>query len=163
MPPYFIDFEAFQHGKDNDFQVKELCMVDADRPYAPPLHFVFGPNKKWQMCTNEEKRTYCYLMHHWHKLGWYEGASLYRPLDVIREMKKVFPCFSHAITYVLGYEKLKFLQREFPMMNLREYGTTRKMLPQLPLNVSCPYRYHGKNCACLKCYPLIEHYYELAF
>ena len=163
MPPFFLDFEAFQHGKGERFQIKELCMVHTDKPYAQPIHFIFGPHKKWKNLTCEERRTYSYQMHHLHHLGWYEGVLLYHPRHVIDEMKRMFPLFRHGVTYVMGKQKFEFLQEEFPMLNLCEYNVKIKDLPQLPSNITCPYRVHGTHCACLKCYQLIEHYYELVY
>ena len=46
MPPYFIDFEAFQHG-DGDFEVKELCMVAVGKPFGKHLYLLFGPSGEW--------------------------------------------------------------------------------------------------------------------
>ena len=58
MSPYFIDFEAFQHG-DEDFILKELVVLNVDRPLHP-LYFLFKPMCQWNSLDPAKKVTYCY-------------------------------------------------------------------------------------------------------
>ena len=163
MPPYFIDFEAFQHG-DGDFEVKELCMVDVDKLFGKHLYLLVGPSGEWYNLEHGAQCTYNYQSQHLHRLGWYEDVTPYCRYLVLHEITKYFPMFSRAITYVMGAQKMQFLKKEYgAVMNLAEYFTTKKTLPQLPSNIKCSYRNHdGEHYACLKCYRLVEHYYELS-
>jgi len=53
MGPFFIDFEAFQHGSGK-FLIKELCILDIDRPLFP-LYFLFEPLQEWSTLTTAQK------------------------------------------------------------------------------------------------------------
>jgi hypothetical protein len=160
MAPFFLDFEAFQHGEGR-YQVKEMCMMDVDRPFAKPLYLLFAPSREWYQLDEKEQRSYKYVSNHLHKLGWYEGDVHYGRFFVLHMIKKTFPEFNKGITYVMGVQKMNFLMDEFPEMDFCEYHVSMKLLPRLPHNITCPYRNHGDHCACLKCYRLLEHYYEL--
>ena len=69
----FIEFKAFQHGNES-FQIKELCILDADKPLKP-LSFLFKPSTAWDMLNYESRRTYKYQEEHLHKLTWSEGDT----------------------------------------------------------------------------------------
>lgn len=161
MAPFFIDFEAFQHG-EGSFKIKELCVLDADRPFSP-LYFLFKADKKWDALDDDIQTTFSYQMRHIHKLGWQEGTSRYCRHCVWDLIKDTFPGCRNGIFYVLGSQKLNYLKHAFPKLNVVEYNTSFNSLPLLPPNISCIYREHGDHCACLKCYRLLKHYIELPY
>ena len=96
MPPYFIDFEAFQHG-DGDFEVKELCMVDVDKPFGKHLYLLFRPSGEWYNLEHGAQCTYNYQTQHLRRLGWYEGVTPYCRYLVLHEITKYFPMFSKQL------------------------------------------------------------------
>ena len=53
MGPYIIDFEAFQHG-DEQFKIKEICVLDVDRPLAP-LYVLYEADRSWDSLTSSEQ------------------------------------------------------------------------------------------------------------
>ena len=159
MSPYFIDFEAFQHGTEK-YQMKELCIVDVDRPFSP-LYYLFKSRTRWETLDMDQQRTYHYQSHNVHSLGWYEGIIVYCRKCVWREIQEVFPMYKNGIFYVMGKQKMDYLQIEFPKLNFCEYKVTMNTLPYLSPNFSCIHRYHGEHCACLKSYRLMKHYYQL--
>lgn len=155
----FIDFEAFQHG-DEDFQIKELCILEATTPLKP-LYFLFKPPCEWNLLSSDQRRTYIYEERYIHGLSWGEGQTRYCASCVWHYIKKSFPLTTSAdhICYVLGKQKADFLRREFPQLNIVEYNVTLKELPHAPLHLTCQYRVHGEreHCAMLKCYRLLSH------
>jgi hypothetical protein len=159
MSPFFIDFEAFQHGS-NKFRLKELCVMDVDRPLNP-LYFIFKGGKKWEDLTCGEQQTYSYQRRYLHHLGWEEGHARYCRRCVWYFIKDYFPQIRNSIVYVMGEQKIKFLQNEFPSLNFCEYNVTLALLPNVAANINCFYRDHGEHCACLKCYRLYTHYITL--
>lgn len=157
MGPYFIDFEAFQHG-DGPFKIKELCIIDADRVLSP-IYFIFRAPKSWNSLSAEEQRTYSYETNQLHGLQWNEGATRYCRRCTWYWIKEAFPLCRNSIFYVMGQQKMQFLQQEFPELNFCEYNVTLQTLPSIPPNIRCLYRDHDQtHCACLKCYRLYQHY-----
>ena len=154
--PYFVDFEAFQHGNER-FQVKELCVIDVDFPLEP-LYFLFESQAP---TSPEAQTTYNYQTNHIHHLHWNEGTSRYCKACIIYYIKKQFPYASNGIFYVMGKQKLAFLKEEFPLFNFVEYNATMETLTTIPLNIHCLHHNHGEHCACLKCYRLLNDYLHL--
>lgn len=155
----FIDFESFQHG-DEDFQLKELCILDSSAPLKP-ISYVFKPSKKWEALNKQQQRTYAYLEHHLHHLSWCEGVKRYCSSCVERHIKAAVPSYETARFYVLGKQKADFLRRELPMFDIVEYSFAEsyKDIPRAPPHVCCTYRNHSKeHCAVLKCYRLYSHF-----
>jgi hypothetical protein len=159
MSPFFIDFEAFQHG-DGKFRIKELCIMDVEQPLTP-LYFLFKAERKWNSLTSGEQQTYSYQQRYLHHLCWEEGRTRYCRKCVWHHIKMQFPECRNHIFYVMGKQKLEFLKEVFPSLNFCEYNITFHQLPQIADNISCFYRYHGEHCACLKCYRLYTHYISL--
>jgi hypothetical protein len=161
-PVLFIDFEAFQHG-DEEFQIKELCILDADLPLKP-LTFLFKPNRPWEKLNSAQKQTYAYQEHHLHHLSWGEGNKSYCANCVERHIKRAIPLYLSAQCYVLGRQKAEFLRREFPMLAIIDYDyvDSYKDISRAPSHLTCTYRNHSKeHCAVLKCYRLLLHYQSL--
>ena len=157
MAPYFIDFEGFQHGNGR-YKIKELCIVDVDRVLSP-LFFIFRAPKSWNSLTTEQQRTYSYETNHIHGLQWEEGITRYCRRCTWYWIKEAFPHCRTSIFYVMGKQKMEFLQTEFPEINFCEYNVTLNNLPSIPPNIKCLYREHDQtHCACLKCYRLYQHY-----
>ena len=155
---YFIDFEAFQHGAE-DFQVKELCIMDATTPKRS-MSYTFQPPRPWQWLTTNEKRTYEYATNHLHKLSWNEGCGNSCPSCVQKHIIQFFGASS--IFYAIGRQKTEFLQRHLPKLIIIDYGecysVTLKDLPPVPDTFRCMYREHGRvHCAAIKCYRLYLH------
>ena len=96
----FIDFEAFQHG-DEDFKIKELCILDVTAPLKP-LTFLFKPTKPWDALKSIQKRTYAYQEHNLHHLSWSEGNKSYCTSCLERHIKRAVPMYQSACCYVLG-------------------------------------------------------------
>ncbi len=155
MGPYFIDLEAFQHGHKTI--IKELCILDIDRPLRP-LYFLFTPPQAWQTLSTAEQDSYDYQERHLHQLSWGEGESRYCRKCVYHHIKENFPACENAIFYVMGHEKCKVLAKMFPKLNFIEYNITFNTLPPTPHNIFCHYRNHGEHCASLKCFRLYDHY-----
>ena len=156
MSPCFVDFEAFQHGAES-FKIKELCILDVKR-LQQPLHMIFYPHVSWQRLNLRRRRTYAYQTNRLHHLLWDEGCSRYCRSCILFLIQHLFPDWSNEIFYVMGSQKLQFLQREFPQLQWMEYNATLSELPQLCPHSSCTYRNHGERCALLKCYRLYYHY-----
>jgi len=159
MGPYIIDFEAFQHG-DEQFKIKELCVLDVDRPLAP-LYVLYEADRSWDSLTSSEQKTYSYQRRHVHHLGWEEGDRRYCPVCLMHYIMVDFPQCRNSIFYVMGEQKLKFLQQQLPKLNFCEYNIVFEQLPPIAHNISCFHRNHGEHCACLKCYRLYTHYITL--
>ena len=161
MGPYFIDFEAFQHGEEH-YRIKELCILDVDRPLSP-LYFIFAADKSWDALRISQQKTYSFQSRHIHGLGYDEGVTLYCSSCVARLMKQTFPNCLNGIFYVMGLQKMNFLITQFPKFNFCEYHVTFNILPQIAHNISCLHRNHSaEHCACLKCYRLYQHYITLS-
>jgi len=156
MPPYFVDFEAFQHGEER-FHIKELCIIDVDNPLKP-VYFLFKADKNWHGLSDCVKQTYNFQTNNLHQLAWNEGETRYCRRCVQYCVETIFPLCRNGIFYVMGTQKLKYLQDQFPKWNFAEYMILMKDLPLLPPNIGCIYRAHGEHCACLKCYQLVKHY-----
>lgn len=160
MGPYFVDFEAFQHGTER-FLIKELCIIDVDRPLTP-LYFIFRSPKAWDSLNSQQQMTYRYQSQHLHHLEYSEGVSLFCKTCVARFIKLTFPNCLAGIFYVMGTQKFDYLRNKFPCFNWCEYnGVTLNTLPTIPTNIQCFHRDHGEHCACLKCYRLYQHYITL--
>jgi hypothetical protein len=159
MSPYFIDFEAFQHGTGK-YEMKELCVIDVDRPFSP-LYFLFKSNKKWESLKMDQQKTYHYQSQYVHGIGWDEGEEYCCRKCVWRHIVETFPLCQNEIFYVMGEQKMDYLHNKFPKLNLCLYNVTMNTLPHLPPNITCIYRSHGEHCACLKCYRLVKHYAQL--
>jgi len=164
---YIIDFEAFKHG-DEDYQLKELCIIDASCPMKQ-LHYTFLPPCKWEELSSEQKRTYTYLTREHHRLSWNEGYVRYCR-ECLRNDVARFIKSSHvhsSMFYVMGREKTRFLQSLFPdyrFMNYQEvHNVSMRDLPEAPDHIVCNYRNHGKHCAVLKCTRILLHFISLYF
>ena len=59
MGAIFVDFEAFQHGASEQFKLKELCILSADRPLTP-IHFLFRGLLAWEVPKEDQRMTYAY-------------------------------------------------------------------------------------------------------
>ena len=155
--PYFIDFEAFQHGSGS-FKIKELCVIDVDRPLSP-LYFVFRESTRWSSLTVEQQQTFAYQTRELHGLHWEEGITRYCRSCIWSWIKETFPLCRNSIFYVMGKQKMEYLQKEFPQLNFCEYNVTLNNLPSIAPNIKCLYRDHEQtHCACLKCFRLLQHY-----
>jgi len=171
---FFIDFEAFQHGKDEDFIIKELAIIDSNNPLRSAC-YVFLPHCSWESLSAEHRRTYNYLERRLHRLTWNEGTLRYCTRCLQNDIAYFFTGSSvdKAIFYTMGEQKAEFLRREFPHMHIEDYGNafvsninrknenlTIKKLPRAPQHISCTYRNHSReHCALLKCYRMYMHYY----
>lgn len=157
---YFVDFEAFQHG-DEPYEVKELCIVDADQPF----HFfykLFGPQESWNGMSREQRRTYCYQTRHVHGIDYHEGYKNYCPYHLGKAIKDHFPGCVNEIFYIMGRQKLQFMKKEYPQFNWCEYNATLNDMPSLPKNIVCLHRTHDHtHCALLKACKLYQHYINL--
>jgi hypothetical protein len=160
---FFIDFEAFQHGEE-DFHVKELCIIDANRPMEP-LYYVFQPDVEWEALSSDAQKTYNYETRRHHHLHWLDGITRYCKECIMHHVKSKFPNFKDGIFYVLDKPqgaKVKFLSQEFPLLRMVNYtGVTFKTLPEPCYTLECPYRQHGKHCAYRKCLQLYTHFNSL--
>jgi hypothetical protein len=162
-PAFFIDFEAFQHG-DEEPQMKELCVIDADRPMEP-LYFVFTPHMDWYCLSEEHRKTYNYQTRRVHRLHWLDGITRYCRECVLFHIAMKFPRWKHGMFYVLDKPvgpKVEFLNQEFPQLRVVNYnGLTFNTLPEPCIILSCPYKAHGKHCAFRKCLQLYTHFHSL--
>lgn len=162
--PYFVDFEAFQHGTEK-YKIKEMCVIDVNRPLSP-LYFIFSLTaalKPWDQLGLEQRKTYDYQSQHLHRLTYGEGVIPYCKTCIWRMIKHTFPTCINGIFYVIGSQKCAHLMNEFPKLNWCEYclRNWNSDLPKIPPNISCLHRPHGDHCACLKCYRLYQHYITL--
>jgi len=159
MAPFFMDYEAFQHGSGKTI-IKELCIVDVDQPMIP-LYFLFHNDKKWSELDSAQQKTYKYQTQYIHHLNWNVGTSRYCRECVYYYIKKSFPDYLNGIFYVMGEQKLTYLKSQFPSLNFCTYNVTFNDLPKLAVNIGCMDHEHGEHCACKKCYRLLHHYLSL--
>ena len=154
---FFIDFEAFQHAEES-FTVKELCILNASSPLKP-LHYIYKPAVPWTLLASDRKRTYAYQEHALHRLSWSEGSEQYCKSCLMRDINELVACSTNPVFYAIGQQKLAFLQKELPELNIVEYGQTFKNLPLAPSHLTCCYRNHSReHCATLKCYRMYIDY-----
>ena len=157
---YFMDFEAFQHGKE-DYTVKELALRKVNYPYTC-VSYVFRAQKPWSSLSPCQQRTYAYQEHKLHGLAWNEGEDNFCGECLLRQFKREFPRIANknSIIYILGPEKTSYLQKFFPSLNIIMYkNVTLKDLPQASLFICCHYRNHSRiHCAVIKTFRLSLHY-----
>jgi hypothetical protein len=161
MAPYFIDFEAFQHGEE-DFSIKELVILNADQSLAP-LCFLFKPTCSWMDLNADKRKTYNYQQRKLHHLSWNDGDDMYCRKCVLNRIHATFPLAKKSVFYVMGSEKTRFLKSEFPQLNITEYFVVMKNLPRVPINITCFCGEHGDHCALLKTYRLLQHFTALPY
>ena len=156
--PFFIDFEAFQHG-DEQFVIKEMCIIDYNLPLTP-LYFIFKNKVRWSSLKRDRQKTYSYQTRNIHGLQWEEGQSRYCQKCIFYWIKEMFPHCEESLFYVLGDQKQRFLENEFPKLTFLNYdNVTLNTLPHIPSNITCLYRNHDANhCACLKCFRMYHHF-----
>ncbi len=159
-PIYFIDLEGFQHGEGRMI-MKELCIINIENPLGP-LHYIFMAPKSLDELSEAEKIGFHYQTSRLHHLKWYEGLTRYCQNCTWHTITHVFPYWAEGTFYVMDKingTKIKFLQEEFPHLNLIAYNTVIfKNLPPLAEYEGCKYRDHGKHCAFRKCIQLYHHY-----
>ena len=166
LPPsvYFIDFEAFQHG-DEDFNVKELCIIYVAKPNKQ-LYYLYLPPCLWNSLTREQQRTYQYANRDIHKLSLDEGYVRFCTECLQRDMDRFLFTTSNrelSVFFVMGRQKTKFLQRMLPDYKFINYQDafgvrSSRHLPEAPECVRCMHRVHGKHCAVLKCFRMYMHF-----
>lgn len=163
--PFFIDYEAFQHGSGHAI-IKELTFMESNRPLSP-LHYVFSPPCNWYELDKDEQKTYKWLTKKYHRLAWEEGDRLFCTECITRHIKLNFPAWDVGIWYVLEAEangpKVTLLKSLFPMLNIVNYNVAFANLPSIPHNITCPYRNHDMHCSFLKCLRMCQHYAELPY
>ena len=160
MAPIFIDFEAFQ-DRNGDFMIKELCLLDADRPLTP-LYFLFTPTEPWHELSEDRKTSAHFLTQHFHHLQWEEGNTRFCANCLMHHIRSVFPQCDNSIFYIMESKasgpKYHFIKSVFPELNLVNYNVKLDGLPTPPDNIVCPYRQHGRHCAYLKCLGMYQDY-----
>jgi hypothetical protein len=162
---FFIEFEAFQHGNE-DFHIKELCLMDAAKPMRQ-LHYIYRPPHQWESLSLEHKRTYNYQSRMLHRMSWNEGYTRFCTECLRRDVDQWMNGNTHrtSIIYVLGQQKVDYLQRLLPNCNIVNYQTafnvTLKDLPDAPGHACCIYRNHGTHCAVLKCLRMYLYFVSL--
>ncbi len=142
--------------------MKELCILDVDRPLHP-LYFIFTPPYTWSTLSANEQETFDYQERYLHQLSWSEGESRYCRKCIYHHIKENFVGCESSIFYVMGHEKCKVLAKTFPKLNFMEYNVTFKKLSPTPHNIVCHYRNHGEHCAALKCFQLYDHYISSSY
>ena len=115
-----MDFEAFQHGQDG-FILKELCIIDSEKP-LDPLYYIFKPPVPWDQMSSEQQHTFTYEEQHLHHLKWAEGKTRYCCNCVLYHIERAFPLIYNHKCYVLGRQKMEFLQCEFPELDIVDYS-----------------------------------------
>ena len=174
---FFLDFEAFQHG-DEDYQIKELCVMDAANPLRI-MSYIFAPPSRWDLLTSEQKATYRFQKERLHRLSWHEGFMRYCNQCVQRDISIWVAAagaysLNDSLFYTIGEQKAEFLNRQFPNLNIMCYPVELKRLPPVSSHMRCIYREHGRlrrradhhhhradekiHCAMLKCYKMYLHY-----
>ena len=158
--PYFIEFEAFQHGEE-EFKIKELCIMEFAH-HLRPLHYVFRSEGVLDSLPLEKQTTYRYLSNNVHLLSWHEGVVRFCSKCVMHHIEMAFPDYQSGIFYTMESQvngpKLRYLKKMFPKLNIVNYNVTLNNLPFISPNISCIVRDHGNHCAYLKCLRLLEHY-----
>jgi len=157
---YFIEYEGFQYG-DGATIMKEFCVLNFDTPQHP-LYFNFIAPTPWENLSEEEQRGFKYQTSRLHHLQWYEGATRYCNNCTWYHLTHAFPNWAEGTFFVMDKtkgSKIKFLQDEFPQLNLIAYDAVAfRNLPLLAEYERCPYRDHGNHCAFRKCIQLHHHY-----
>ena len=156
--PFFIDYEAFQHG--NDVIMKELCIMDYNRPLTP-LYYVFMPPYDYKDIDKDMKQSFKWETKHHHHLHLREGNTMFCKSCIMRHISDTFLSWDLGVFYVMenqaGGPKVQLLKAIFPLLTIVNYNVSFNFLPKLS-NVKCIYRRHGEHCAYLKCMRMIQHY-----
>lgn len=160
MPPLFIAVEGFKtRGGGDEFKIKELCILDANKPLAP-LYFTFKFTRQWCSLKDADKTFFHTQTRDRHQLIWDEGESRFCPSCVEFHIRQSFPAYKSQIFYMLacGLVEIDFVRMKLPMLNIMLYDTPQYSLPSLAHNILCPYREHGYFCAYLTCMRLYTDY-----
>lgn len=100
-----LDMQCFKDS-DNDFLLKEVCVVDVTTGTLIMHHIARPPFNKWHL-TAERLRESNWLTRHCHGLEWDQGDIAYVAL-----LDKLRSCFIHRpIVYVKGSQKRDFVMR----------------------------------------------------
>ena len=94
--PFFIDFEAFQHG--NETIIKEMCIIEFARPLLP-LYYIFGAPYDYKYIAEDAKVSFNWEKNHHHKLRWEEGYTVFCASCIMRHIKDNFPAWDLGIFY----------------------------------------------------------------
>ena len=140
MSTYFIDYEGFH--LNGETIIKELCIMDANN-MLNPRHYIFKPIIPWSLLNDNARIMYLYQ----NDIDWDEGSELFCPKCIVTN--------NNAIFYTLD-DKFDVLQKNFPTLRLIRYNI--KDLPEIPYNISCPYKDHGKHCAFKNCIAMCTNY-----
>ncbi len=163
--PFFIDFEAFQHGSERPM-VKELCIMEFHRPLTP-LYYMFRPDCQWNMLDEGQQKTYTWETNHHHHIDWDEGNTRFCSMCIMSCIKEVFPAWNIGMFYVMECEsngpKVKILKKMFPKLNIVNYNVTFDALPTITPNIVCLYRNHSIHCAYLKCMRMLQHHADSVY
>lgn len=158
---YFIDFEAFQHGKEETFQLKELCIVELAQPLEP-FYQLFAPPQPWKHLREPVQRTYHYQTLNVHGLFWNDGVIPYCRTCLQENVRRFFPNWINGLFYVVGEQKYRFIKELFPFLRLCEFFLPpNTVMDPCPKFITCIFRGHGEHCAVRKCYRLMNYYLHL--
>jgi len=164
---FFIDYEAFQHGKEDGIIIKELCVMAADNPLKSGC-FVFKPPFEWTCLRPDQQGTYSYEERCLHHLSWAEGDVQFCA-DCVQNSLTWFAGMHNVVFLALGEQKVRILQNKLPKLCILDYrdidarckNVSLHNLPTAPTHITCTYRNHGRiHCAVLKCFRLSMHYHE---
>ena len=140
MSCYFIDVKGFLRNFI-EIAIKELCIIDVNNIFKP-FHQVYTGNIDWQCLTFDVQLINEEITRRKLLLSWDEGLDYFCP-----------PCIAHMfddtkIFYVVEDEddkKIQLLKIHFPTWRFINYKL--KQRTKVPINISCPWREHGENCA----------------
>ena len=147
MAIYFIDFEAFQYGRGGEYKIKELCILDAGRPYNY-LYYLFRQDMTWSAISPEEQRNYNYQTRCIHRLHWEEGHSVFCRECIMRHIifyiiindatAKDKMVHGNRIRYISSGKALKFLfQGKYKQVEKVMENAITKFINTAKLNVKC--------------------------
>jgi hypothetical protein len=102
-----VDFQCFKDN-NNDYLLKEVCVLEADSGTLLMHHIVKSPFDR-DFLSEEKLRESHWLTKHCHGLEWDQGDIWYHMLE-----DKLRACLAkRSIVYVKGDQKKLYLQRHF--------------------------------------------------
>lgn len=131
--------------------MKELCIMN---DIFNPVMFLYKPECKWDNLSKQQRKTNNYLTACYHHLNYYEGTDSLCSTCIRKHL-------TDDIYYIIDCDKQrksKLLKQIVPEIRLIRFKVSRKSLPLISPNITCPIRDHGQHCAYFKCLSMLQMY-----
>ena len=154
MTTYFIDAQGF--CVDGTLLIKELCIMDANNIFTP-YQKVFSLDVPMDILSKKSQYDVKYLIKNHHYLHWDEGSTTFCPSCVSSQYDVNINSIFYVLDKIDGV-KINTLKKHFPNWRLVNYSKRIADLPDVPTNIKCLYRDHGKHCAYKHCLAMATDY-----